>query len=501
MLSLTELRRAVRILDDRLTGARLDKISVHEDSDVVLTFREPEGRASDRTHVLLCARPDTGRLSQLVARPKAPRVPPAFAQWLRARLVRARCEGVRIVSDDRQAGLRLRAKEGGFELLLSILGPRSNVYLLDEEKTLLGALRPLAQTRRVLRVGDPWVDPETAPPGSGVDRWASESDDTFFAAMESAYQTVEGEERIRVLARQLEAALAKEAGILKRKLTTLRRDLDSALSAEDDRRRGELLKGRLGEVRRGARELDAIDPIRGETVRIPLDPKLTPKENLEAIFKRYRKRVRATDHLNEQIPEFEARKADVDALLAEFRALGDGGDPNAAAIEAFAARPRVKEILARHGRKPSPPSRPAVKPRGKQAVPARLLPRRYRSLDGLEIWVGRSDEGNDYLSMRLARGKDLLLHLEASPGSHVVLRTAGRSDPPPDSLLDAAELAVHFSRHRNATQADLHVVPIANVSKPRGAKPGLVYVKGGKTLHLRRDPERLARVLGSRIEE
>ena len=45
------------------------------------------------------------------------------------------------------------------------------------------------------------------------------------------------------------------------------------------------------------------------------------------------------------------------------------------------------------------------------------------------------------------------------------------------------------------------VVPIANVRKPKGAKRGLVTVHGGKTVHLRRVPKRLERVLAARIEE
>ena len=138
---------------------------------------------------------------------------------------------------------------------------------------------------------------------------------------------------------------------------------------------------------------------------------------------------------------------------------------------------------------------------GGRPVPARLQPRRYASTGGLEIWVGRSDAGNDHLTTRLARGNDLFFHLDGAPGSHVVLRTQGRSDPPSEALLDACELAVHFSKQRNASRADVHVVPIKNVRKPKGAKPGLVMVHGGKTIHLRRTPQRLRRVLEARIEE
>jgi predicted ribosome quality control (RQC) complex YloA/Tae2 family protein len=129
------------------------------------------------------------------------------------------------------------------------------------------------------------------------------------------------------------------------------------------------------------------------------------------------------------------------------------------------------------------------------------MPRRYRTAGDLEIWVGRSAAGNDYLSVRLARGRDLFFHLDGAPGSHVVLRSEGRSDPPSEAVLDACELAVHFSKFKNATRADVHAVPIANVRKPKGSKPGLVTVHGGKTIHLRRMESRLKRILAARIED
>jgi len=136
-----------------------------------------------------------------------------------------------------------------------------------------------------------------------------------------------------------------------------------------------------------------------------------------------------------------------------------------------------------------------------RSMPRKLHPRRYRSHDGLEIWVGRSDEGNDFLTTRFARGKDLFFHLDGAAGSHVILRTEGRDDPPSESVLDACELAVHHSKQKAASRADVHVVPIKNVKKPKGAKRGLVYVTGGKSIHLRRDAARLERLQNARIDD
>jgi predicted ribosome quality control (RQC) complex YloA/Tae2 family protein len=144
---------------------------------------------------------------------------------------------------------------------------------------------------------------------------------------------------------------------------------------------------------------------------------------------------------------------------------------------------------------------PVPKPAGKKDLPARLQPKRYRTACGLEVWVGRSDEGNDYLTQRLARGNDLFLHLEGYPGSHVILRTEGKKDPPPEAVLAACELAVHFSRLKEAGRADVHVAYVKDVKKPKGSKRGLVYVTRGKTVHLRRDAKRLEDILASRLDD
>ena len=481
MLSLRELERAARLLEGRIGGARLDKLVQPDDVRLVLSFR-------DGPHVLLSCRPGSARLSVLPERPRAPRTPPPFVAFLRKHLGRATCTGVHLVGGDRQAALTLRASEGEFDLLLSILGPRSNLYLLDAGGTLRQALRPLAKTRRSLALGEAWRQPETPPPGAGGDRWADVDDAGFFAAVEAWYGALEGRERAEDLARRLGQALAREGRALERKRAALAGDLERAGEAQAERRRGELLKAALDRVQPGASQVEVEDWESGERVAIPLDPALSPRENLEAFFRRYRKRTRAVEPLERQLAELDAR-------LAESRRLTDelaGAD--AEALEALAARPPLRKLLD-HQR---PPPRPQA---ARRELPARLVPRRYRTAGGLEVWVGRSDEGNDYLTTRLARGNDLFLHLEGSPGSHVVLRTEGRRDPPSEALLDAAELAVHFSKQRDATRADVHVVPIKNVRKPRGAKPGLVSVTGGRSLRLRRDPARLARVLDARIEE
>ena len=501
MLSLTELRRAVHVLEIRLAGAILHQIVQPDDFSLVLTFRRPGEKPKTRAdHVLLSCRPDFARISILEDAVATQRLPRLFAQYLRAHLGRARFGGTRVIGDDRQAGIGVITQGGGFEILLSILGSRSNIYLLSRTGKLLYSMRPLEETRRELAIGDLWTNPISSLRTAGVDRWEDTSADHYLEAIERTYRQLEQERECDELSRRVQRAITRESDFLERKGANLDSDRRAATDAASYQRLGELLKGVVQNVEPGASAVQALDHATGEQITIALDPTLSGTGNLELYFTRYRKEGRRKLELERQLEMVRREQEDLAELHAELESLINRRS-DFQTLRAFASRSRVKRLLARHS--PAPKSQAAGVPKGagEKRFPSRLRPKRYRTADGFEIWVGRNDEGNDYLTTRLARGKDLFFHLEGSPGSHVILRTEGREDPPSESLLDACELAVHFSRQRESNRADVHVAAVKDVKKPTGAKPGLVYVRRGKTVHLRRDPNRLERVLASRLEE
>ncbi len=496
MLSLKEVRRAADTLSVRLAGTRLHRITQPDGFRLLMEF---SGRSKAQIFLLSC-RPRFARVSCVHEMPKAVPCPPAFLQYLKAHLDRAAFEGVRTSPHDRCLGIRMRGPAGDLEIVLSILGARSNIYLLDLHGILRQAMRPLAQTRRALALGQPWVDPEGGPKSEGDDRWIHVPDPEYLEAIEDTYAALERAEEAETLGRRIELVLRREAESLERKSVNLLQDLGEAVQAENYRHRGEMLKLVLHEIPPGAGSVVVKDYETGAEDVIPLDPRLTPADNLGAYFKRYQRELRSAKALREQLEQLRGTQEETTELQQRLeRVLSP---PDLAALQALAEEPRVRRLLARQypERKSRPAGRARVFP-GKREIPGRLLPKRYKTEQGLEIWVGRNEEGNDYLTTRLARGNDLFFHLEGYPGSHVILRTGGNAAPPEESVLAACELAVHFSKMKEARRADVHVVPVKNVRKPKGAKPGLVYVTGGRTIHLRRDPRRLENILAARLEE
>ncbi len=503
MLSLPELERVAAVLDARWRGARVDRVVAPEEYELVLELAGGEGfPASGRRYLLLSWRPHFGRAAQCATPPARPPEPLPLAQYLKPRLVGARLRAAELRGRDRQLALRFEARETGWtELVLALMGPRSNLYVLDRGGRLTRSARSLADTRRDLEIGAPYRDPAPHPAPEASDRFAEVPEEALLTAIEAHYAPKEERERGDRLRARLAQVLRRQRAALERRARALERDAQQAERAPQLEREGELLKSQLKTLRPGATEAVVHDYESGENLRVPLDPKLSPAANLEAIFRRARKAARVGRRAAMDLETVRERRAALEELE---EALAGIPDFDKEALAAFAERPEVARLLERRASR-APTGRAAAKPRrvwklGKRELPARLVPRRYRASGGLEIWVGRSDEGNDILTTRLARGRDLFFHLEGSPGSHVVLRVE-KAEPPQEALLEAAELAVQFSKQKKATRASVHVARIKDVSKPRGAKPGLVYVHRGRTLDLRRDPKRLARVLEARIEE
>ena len=189
-----------------------------------------------------------------------------------------------------------------------------------------------------------------------------------------------------------------------------------------------MLKTVLHTIKPGDDRVTATDYQTAETFEIPLDPQLSPVENLESYFARYQKDTRGAKVIQRQLEELNTIQSELDRIERRLQEALKDALSNVKILEDIASQPGVRRLMARYGPKRKPRIS-AIKPSAKKEIPARLLPKRYRTEDGLEIWVGKNDEGNDYLSTRLARGNDLFFHLDGYPGSHVVLRTEAPASP------------------------------------------------------------------------
>ena len=112
-------------------------------------------------------------------------------------------------------------------------------------------------------------------------------------------------------------------------------------------------------------------------------------------------------------------------------------------------------------------------------------PMHFVSSDGFDIYVGRNNTQNDYLTLKLANSSDLWFHTKDIHGSHTVIKLGLDKDVPKTTILEAAALAAYYSKARESSQVPVDYTQIKNVKKPNGAKPGMVIYDHYNTVYIK----------------
>ena len=131
-----------------------------------------------------------------------------------------------------------------------------------------------------------------------------------------------------------------------------------------------------------------------------------------------------------------------------------------------------------------------LKPVGgkKQEKGKAQAPLRFRSSDGMEILVGRSNLQNDELTTKLGRRTDYWLHTQKIHGSHVLIRCEGEA-PSEKTIEEAAAIAAWYSQGRDGGKIPVDYTMLKNVRKPSGSLPGKVIYTDYKTVMVQSDEE------------
>lgn len=272
----------------------------------------------------------------------------------------------------------------------------------------------------------------------------------------------------------------KSAGITKilntniervsKKLSILERTIKDAEKRNEYKMRGDLLMANIYRMEDGMSEIEVdnyYDP-EGGTLKIGLDPSLSPSMNVQRYYKKYNKAKTALVEASKQI---EAAKADLDYLESTLYAA-----ETAEGIEDINA---IKEELASLG---------YISRRTRQQkrrAKEKSKPMHFVSSDGFDIYVGRNNTQNDQLTLRMANTSDLWFHTKDIHGSHVIIKLGIDKEVPKNTILEAARLAAYYSKARESAQVPVDYTHIKNVKKPNGAKPGMVIYEGYNTVYVK----------------
>jgi predicted ribosome quality control (RQC) complex YloA/Tae2 family protein len=409
------------------------------------------------------------RLHAIAEQLPNPPKPPRFAMFLRAHVKGGRIESARQVEADRIVRVDVARGEERKILWIRLWSSAANLIATDADGIILDAFYRRAKRGEVS--GGRYTGPTPGGrPGPARDYAVRDlpGKGSFNERLEMHYRDLESGEDRASLAAEVEAELALREAKLAATLAKLERRLEEYQNVERYRELGDLITSSLHLVAKGDRWLRTEDWFHGNTaIEIELAPELTPAQNAEVYYERHRKARDGLERVKDDIAGLRRSLAEVEAERARLT-----------------ASPDLESI--RRARKA------AIRPRAPAAGPE--APGLVFASPPYRILVGRSARENDELLRRHVRGNDWWFHCRDYPGAYVFVKVPAGKSPPLETMLDAANLAVHFSRAKNSGAADVYYTRVKHLRRAKGAPLGLVLPTQEKNLRVRLDPTRIERL-------
>ena len=237
-------------------------------------------------------------------------------------------------------------------------------------------------------------------------------------------------------------------------------------NAEQIKHQGDLILTYGHLITGDSKFLECEDYETGKQLRILIDPKKSAQENAQEYYKNYKKAVSGAEEI---VHDIEMAKTQLEKLDQQYAQICAEQNPV-----------KIEQLLRR------------------DTTPTQQKKKNHPGLDytinGWYILVGRDANENDELLRHHVRGDDLWLHVRDFPGGYVFIKARKGKTVPLEILLDAANLAVHYSKARGDSKVDLYYTHVKYLRRAKNGPKGLVLPTQEKNLCVTPDKERLKKL-------
>lgn len=301
----------------------------------------------------------------------------------------------------------------------------------------------------------------------------------YWKKIEWLANRIEKEEQFQKNKRQATSLCQKIIDQLDSKIEQLGDKIKKAENARLYQKKGELLLYWQTHIPKGATLFLASDYQSDLKIEIELDPKISIQKNSELYFKKYKKVKTSLEYLQE---EWEQSRNKIQRFQKELIWIEQTGDEKLLAEwlnENHCYQTASKTLEEKNERQQK---------QGKRKEPLPGLSFQYK---GFLLLVGRNGKENDLLLRKGVRGNDLWLHTRDYAGAYVFIKTIPQKSVPLEVLLAAGNLAIHYSKAKNANEADLYMTQVKYLRRAKEGSIGLVLPTQEKNLHVRVDNDLL----------
>lgn len=272
----------------------------------------------------------------------------------------------------------------------------------------------------------------------------------------------------RLLKRKLKQALKSKKKFLL--------ELDNALMWEKVHHEATLLQSNLFRIKKGMTKIKVQDWLQDNSeMEIFLDPALSPPKDIAQRFKKSKKLKKGIEPLKLQYEKAQTFVETMRSLMSQ--------------IEKIVNDEELNSFCKTHNLYPQTPS--TLKSKKHEPI---LPYRTWITEAGLQIWIGKSAKDNDKLTFTYAHGSDYWFHAHNVPGSHVVLHLGKVKEPDEESLKDAIQTALFYSKAKANQEGEVCITQCKYVSRFGKHQPGKVQISHHRIVFTKMDHERLTQL-------
>ncbi|MBN2551674.1 MAG: NFACT family protein [Spirochaetales bacterium] len=411
-------------------------------------------------------------------RPVKPAKAQRFVSFLRARIRGGRIVSARQIGQQRIVRIEVKKADTPVLLWCRLWAAAANMIVTTPDGTILDAL--YRRPKRGEVSGGTYSPEQDIAAGRSASAGAEDrfsirdfpAPGSFNERVERYYLDLEGERELAGLSSSALNRLRREENRLLASLQNLDKRSDQYRELENNKKWGDLILSNIHTLKKGDRWLtvaDSDDP--DKTWDIELDPSVSPAQNAERYYRRYRKARTGAESLEQ---DRQVQRRQLEAVRERIQAIEhDQVDAEG-----------LRQVLRGTKRK--------RRQAGEDSLPGLSF-----TSGRFTILVGRNARENEALLRRHVRGNDTWLHARDYPGGYVFIRSIPGKSIPLETLLDAANLALQYSKARQSAQGDVFYTRVKYLKRVKDSKAGLVVPTQEKNLHVKLDPGRVRRLQGS----
>ena len=290
-----------------------------------------------------------------------------------------------------------------------------------------------------------------------------ESVDSLSKLVESFYHNNSLRDRINQKASGFKKILNTKLNRLTNKYLAMNDELLNNQSKEDLKIFADLLSINIYKIEKGMKKISVENIYDNmKEIEISLDERKSPRENIEAYYKKYKKLKTADEIIKAELPKIEEEIKYIKQILETIEIITELNELS-----------EIEEELISLGyiRKSK---------KNKQKL-EKSKPYIFETDSGALIYVGKNNLQNENLTLKFANKNDIFFHAQDVPGSHVILRGANLTE---DDYKIAGFLAGYYSYFKNEGYANVDYTEKKHIRKAKGTGLGMVYYDNYKTLFI-----------------